>query len=502
MKGRNYTIIMNLLLVFVIIQTSCKPNASSLSVSAYYVSSSEGDDANNGLSPLSPWASLEKVNSKRLKPGEKIFFKSGDKWSGQLEIKGKGRIDSLIIIDKYGLGPKPRIDGWGANRYTLLLKNASYCTVRNLEITNQGAERKARRTGVLIQAINSGECHAITLDSLEIHHVNGSLVKKEGGGSGIFWENGGDSIKSRFVDLKILNSHLHHCGRNGITSSGYASRDKWYPSLKIVIRNNLLEQIPGDGIVPIGTDGALIEHNTMRDCPDILSHEEAAAGIWPWSADNTTIQFNEVSEHRAKWDGQGFDSDYNCKNTIIQYNYSHDNYGGFLLVCNDGNSLGGNYNHGTLNSIIRYNISINDGIRPYPTEREGWFSPVMHITGPVLNSEIHHNIFIMDNKASKSIDNTFIKMDNWGDKWPISTAIYNNIFYAQQESKFHFQDDVSTKFYNNTMSEIIDTDSYPIGTNVRKETLINGDDIRKDFQTNNKNKALFHKWVKALEAIK
>ena len=26
----------------------------------------------------------------------------------------------------------------------------------------------------------------------------------------------------------------------------------------------------------------------------------------------------------------------NCNNTIIQYNYSHDNEGGFLLICNTG----------------------------------------------------------------------------------------------------------------------------------------------------------------------
>lgn len=74
----------------------------------------------------------------------------------------------------------------------------------------------------------------------------------------------------------------------------------------------------------------------MRDCPDMLPDTEAAAGIWPWSCDNTLVQFNEVSGHKAPWDAQGFDSDWNCRGTVIQYNYSHDNYGGLVLVCNDG----------------------------------------------------------------------------------------------------------------------------------------------------------------------
>ena len=53
--------------------------------------------------------------------------------------------------------------------------------------------------------------------------------------------------------------------------------------------------MPGDGIVPIGCDSTLIEHNVMRNCPANLPDSEAAAGIWPWSCDNTIIQFNEVS---------------------------------------------------------------------------------------------------------------------------------------------------------------------------------------------------------------
>jgi hypothetical protein len=52
---------------------------------------------------------------------------------------------------------------------------------------------------------------------------------------------------------------------NGIIgSSAYWPRDKWNPSLNVVIRGNLLEDGGGDGIVPIGCDGALVERNTLR----------------------------------------------------------------------------------------------------------------------------------------------------------------------------------------------------------------------------------------------
>lgn len=416
--------------------------------SDFFIDAENGDDSNSGHLARKAWKTLAKVNKTEFQPGDKIFFKAGNEWNGQLELKGCGTAEASIQVNKYGEGKNPAIHGKGEKLHTLLLHNFEYWEVRNLEITNTGKERKERRRGVIVSAEDFGDCNHIVLDSLEIHHVNGSLVKSDGGGSAIIWQNKGDSIKTRFVDLQITNCHLHHCGRNGINSRGYTNRTNWHPSLGVVIRNNLLEQIPGDGIVPIGTDGAIIEYNVMRDCPDILEHKEAAAGIWPWSADNTLIQYNEVSGHKAKWDGQGFDSDYNCRGTLIQYNYSHDNYGGFLLVCNDGNSLGENYNIGTENTIIRYNVSINDGIRPYPTKREGWFSPTMHITGPVENTQIYNNVFVIPEKPAKEIDRTIVEMDNWGGPWPKNTLFANNIFYVS-EADFSFDSDVGTAFTNN-----------------------------------------------------
>ncbi|MCD6597500.1 MAG: right-handed parallel beta-helix repeat-containing protein [Bacteroidales bacterium] len=424
-------------------------SVSCVNISEYYVDAENGNDTNSGHTPESAWSTLEKVNQTVFQPGNKILFKAGSSWNGQLELKGSGNAEAPIQINKYGEGKNPAIHGNGEKLHTLLLHNIEFWEVRNLEITNTGENRVAKRRGVTVSAENFGDCHHIILDSLEVHHVNGSLVKSNGGGSAIIWKNSGDSIKTRFIDLQITNCHLHHCGRNGINSRGNTSREKWYPSLEVLIRNNLLEQIPGDGIVPIGTDGAIVEYNVMRDCPDILSHEEAAAGIWPWSSDNTLIQYNEVSGHKAKWDGQGFDSDYNCNGTIIQYNYSHDNYGGFLLVCNDGSSLGQNHNIGTNNTIIRYNVSINDGIRPYPTKREGWFSPNMHITGPVENTKIYNNIFIIPQKLQQNIDKTIIEMDNWGGSWPENTWFANNIFYVGEKADFVSKGDNGTIFTNN-----------------------------------------------------
>lgn len=409
----------------------------------YYIDANTGNDNNSGLSPEDAFATLKNLNSVKLLPGTNILLKSGTKYRGPVEFVGSGTSPNPIIISSYGGEQKPLIEGLGVEKYAVKILNSNYLELSNIEITNTGNEREAGRRGVIIEAKDCKLSKNIILDNLFIHDVNGSLVKKDGGGSAILWQNQGSNIKTKFDSLIIQNCHIKDCTRNAINSRGYTNRDNWYPSTNVIIRNNLIEGVPGDGIVPIGTDGTIIEYNVMRNCPDMMTVGDAAAGIWPWSSDNTHIQFNEVSGHKAKWDAQGFDSDWNCINTTIQYNYSHDNYGGFLLVCNNGAKYNTPVNIGTKNTIVQYNISINDGIRPYETHRS-WFSPIMHISGPVENTLLFSNIFIIPEKQKTEIDRTVVQMDNWGGPWPNKTFFYKNVFSLNEVGQINYGEDKET----------------------------------------------------------
>lgn len=72
---------------------------------SYYVSA-DGDDRNNGKSEETPWASLEKVNSAKLQPGDGVFFRRGDVWRGVALIAQNG-----VTYSAYGEGAKPGIYG-------------------------------------------------------------------------------------------------------------------------------------------------------------------------------------------------------------------------------------------------------------------------------------------------------------------------------------------------------------------------------------------------------
>ena len=78
----------------------------------YFVNSSKGDDhKNDGLSPTSPWRTIEKVNSAFtiFKPGDRILFKRGDIFKGTLIISNSGIACNPIIIGAYGEGDRPII---------------------------------------------------------------------------------------------------------------------------------------------------------------------------------------------------------------------------------------------------------------------------------------------------------------------------------------------------------------------------------------------------------
>ncbi|MGV3640495.1 MAG: right-handed parallel beta-helix repeat-containing protein, partial [Adhaeribacter sp.] len=308
----------------------------------YYVDSKRGNDAFAGTSRGKAFKTLEKVNSLNLEPGDEVLFRRGTSYAGALKISASGQPGKTILFSAYGRGSLPRIDGQGLYQETVLIRNSSYLRFENFEITNQGSTPKPRRMGLHILLEDFGIARQVQISGLYVHDVNGSNIKKEGGGAGIHWTNRGKVKRSAFDGLLIEGCKIERTDRNGITSSGFSSRDNWFPSRQVVIRHNYLHDIGGDGIVPIGCDGAIIEYNVLHRGGQRFPQGDAAAGIWPWSCDNTLVQYNEVAYYAGPWDSQGFDSDWNCRNSVFQYNYSHDNDGGFMLVCSptENNGVG------------------------------------------------------------------------------------------------------------------------------------------------------------------
>ncbi len=390
--------------------------ALTLHAATYYVDSAKGLDSNAGTSAAAPWKTLEKVNGTQFQPGDRILFKSGSKWQGQLAPASSGRDGEPIIFDRYGAGPRPRIDAEGQVEDAIRLYNVQHVEVRNLEVTNQGAEPATRR-GVHIFLDNFGTAKHIVVAGLYIHDVNGTNKRKDNGG--IIFRTQGNKTPSRFDGLTIERNIIWKVDRSAIAAQSYhAMRTRWFPSLNVVIRDNYVDDIGGDGIVPWATDGALVEHNIARNCNRRAGTYNA--GIWPWSTDNTLLQLNEASLTRTTMDGQGFDSDYNSRNTLFQYNYSHDNEGGFMLICTPG-KRNEKENLGNAGTIVRRNISRNDRTR------------IFHLSA-AENTTVEDNAIYV----GPGLDVQMVLMTDWMG-WADGAIFRNNTFFVEGTARYGYQ---------------------------------------------------------------
>ncbi len=381
----------------------------------YYVDGLHGSDTKPGTSPQTAWKSLFKVSNATFHPGDRIRLKSGSVWHDQLLLRSSGTRNAPVVIDRYGDGALPRIDAGGAFEDAILLHNIAFIEIRNLEVTNHGNQPAVRR-GVHIFLENFGTAEHIVVSDLYIHDVNGTNLKKDNGG--IIFRTDGDAKPSRFDDLRIERNIVWKVDRSAIAAqSSHWPRTKWFPSLRVLIRDNLVDDIGGDGIVPWATDKVLVEHNIARNCN--RRAKSYNAGIWPWSADNSVFQWNEASFTRTQMDGQGFDSDYNSRGTLFQYNYSHDNEGGFMLICSPGDRKP-EENLGNLKTVVRRNISRNDRAR------------IFHVSA-VENALVEENAIYTGPE-----DVQMLLLSDWSG-WANGVMFRRNNFYAAGGASYGHQ---------------------------------------------------------------
>jgi hypothetical protein len=176
-----------------------------------------------------------------------------------------------------------------------------------------------------------------------------------------------------YREVEVTGSRVHHNHRDGIRSVGTwkTSLDEGWAHQRFLVAHNevhsnlgdpaYLENHSGSGIVLSDIDGAVIEHNiAYRNGGRNGNAGGGPVGIWAWDCNNVTIQFNESYENRKGFDehaddGDGFDLDGGCSNSVMQYNFAHDNDGaGFLVWQYKGARPKSNV-------TVRYNISVNDG---------------------------------------------------------------------------------------------------------------------------------------------
>ncbi len=359
----------------------------------FYLDSEGGDDSHCGLHPDTAWRTLEPLDGQTLLPGTQVLFRAGSVFEGHLNLSGQGNSEAPIELGKYGEGPLPKIVGQGRPyamhpngeimTATIRLDNVAHWIIRDLAITHPLPER-GFVWGLFINADGGGHYADLTLRGLHVHNVSGS-VRRGGAPAGIGLRLGRNTA---FDGVLIEDCYIHDVGFYGIVVDGWLNRNRargdYFPSRNVVIRNNLLHDIIGDGIVPIICEAPLVEHNEVHrhTLNQTMGEQEHAAGIWPFGCDDAHIRYNRVMGGRGVHDGEAYNVDNDNRNAVIEYNYSQNNGGGFLLMCTFEEEDEERLSTGT---VVRYNVSINDGYQPWGRNNVN--------VGEVEQAVIENNIF-------------------------------------------------------------------------------------------------------------
>lgn len=160
------------------------------------------------------------------------------------------------------------------------------------------------------------------------------------------------------------------------------------------------------------------------------------------------MRYNEAAYTESYQDGMAFDCDYGNQNVMYEYNYSHDNKGGFWMAC-----PGPYY---TVNSVVRYNVSVNDGL--YDGSR------IIHVgeSGSVGHQVYNNTVYWNSGYNVNAVEQGGWTGSTGATAFTSGTDIYNNILYGDSGT---FVNHAGIRYDSNCVwSEA--KDNYPVDEDV------------------------------------
>jgi hypothetical protein len=260
-------------------------------------------------------------------------------------------------LDAFGSGPLPRIEAASGERAALVLTDQEYWTVQHLEFSG------GNPYGVLVTG-TAGVLHGIRIRDIVVHDVTGEPQTKQ---SGLLVITPG-SPTQRFDDILIDGVTAYQTSQwAGILVGGdsFGDRAEKDRSTNIVVRNSIVADVAGDGIVLFNVNNGLIENSVAWYTG--MQHTEKIGtpnAIWTWMCRDCTVRRSEAFLVDSPGvDGGAFDIDYGDENNIVEESYGHDTQG-YCIAVFGANSV-------TKNSVVRNNVCSGNGRSPRLARRQG-----------------------------------------------------------------------------------------------------------------------------------
>ncbi|WP_051605722.1 hypothetical protein [Polaribacter sp. Hel_I_88] len=419
----------------------------------YYFSNSTGNDTNTG-NETSPFQTISKLNSLSLSPGDKILFKRGDVFTGQIVVSYSGSIDAPIVYDSYGTGNLPILQGSNGDngvadpRSTIRIIGKEYLEFHNLHIENErfdtdgNASNDDKSYGIYFQSFLTLPASRNFEDRNLFKHFRFSNLRFQNIYSLGSANTSFNSIRTsglHFFDAFVNDVIIENCFFTDIERTGVWLRR--YGS-DIVIRNNSFIDIGGSATILSQTKRVLYENNVMRFTGSKSDSRMVGrgSGMWVFASDDVVAQYNISQHSRGAGDSSGMHVDYGNTNILYQYNYLEDSAGGFCETLGDNDNI-----------IWRYNISVNEG-----TEEGGGKNNLLWVNDYAgTNRKIKSkNIFIYNNTIYQGRDYKNVLGDSKILLVAEDISFLNNIIYLEPNAKLGIKDyefNVGTSNFKNNL---------------------------------------------------
>jgi hypothetical protein len=365
---------MNMMLGISLAATNANSGGAAPTVT-YYVDPA-GSDAANGLTQATAWQTLSKVNGATIPAGASVLFKGGSTFTGQLilaEGQHYGNGSAITTFGSYGTG-KATIQAGVNSDNGISALNPHHVTLQDLILVGTGSTvSTGTGVGLTNDLLGSSKLPGVSLLRLDIsaYGIDGIAGYT---GSTAYAANSPSGFDGLLIDGCVVHDNTGNATTgtgNGITLQGlYGLLNVASSFTNCIIRNckvynntgkGGLTQHSGSGILLGQCSGALIENCEAYNNGANNSNAAGPVGIWMYDTINSIIQFCESHHNKTGLgtaDGGGFDIDGGCQGCIVQYCYSHDNYGSGYQLYQYSDAA----NIRTLsNNTIRFNISENDG---------------------------------------------------------------------------------------------------------------------------------------------
>ena len=459
-----------------------------------YFDSVSGDDSFDGKNEATAKRSLDAINYAISSVTEgkptKILIPAGSSYKGTLAVNGFAASEEYpLIISTYGVSDTVKYATIEGEPDCVKIQRGNV-RVSGLELTSIKGLR-----GIYLTTANAGALKNVVIANNYIHDVNfdfesGLPVSQRGQGKlpgdadvnddlidrtavcpssrygndtgGIFIDTGTSTVTgaSWYENLWIENNLIERVSANAIFMTSYWAKrpgidwgnnkyvsddNGWYPSKNVNVLNNKMYYMGSGAVCLIAVKGAFIQGNLSLHAGYLMRSGCYVAAIWCHSCIGLVMQFNEAGYTHlyGGGDGEGFDIDIGNADILFQYNYSHHNEGGGILLCNiwtkiavlkengkpeldaDGLPIR-EYRYGYWGEVyIRNNVFADNG------------KTVFHIQGGVQNLYIENNTMVV---AGNSSSEGIVRSNVWGDakihgeNW----QFINNIFYLRNKRKITF----------------------------------------------------------------